>query len=68
MQQSIWKLQHPLPSPWATTHRDLIIIQAKGGEGRGKLDFAWLALGNLNQNFQDFLVEYKSYIIEYGGI
>ena len=68
MQQSIWKLQHPLPSPRAT-HGLLIIIQAKGEGGRVGGDWTlpdwhW----EIWTRSEDFPLEYMCYINEYIGV
>ena len=58
MQQWIWKLQHPLPSPLTTGFWSS--SKPKGGGGR--LNIAWLTLGNLNQKCWDFPLECTYYI------
>ena len=66
MQQWIWKLQHPLPSPLTTGFWSS--SKPKGGGGGrwsgdgGDWTFAWLASGNLNQKCQDFPLECTCYI------
>ena len=59
MQQWIWKLQHPLPSPLTTGFWSS--SKPKGGGG-GRLNIAWLTLGNLNQKCWDFPLECTYYI------
>ena len=63
MQQWIWKLQHPLPSPVTTGFWSSSKPKGGGGGGEGgDWKFAWLALGNLNQKCQDFPLECTCYI------